>query len=116
MKSYETIDAYLADTPLGKRAALEHIRQLVQQYVPDAEESISYGMPTFKYNKKALIYFAAFKDHLSIFPTSTPVEALEEKLRGYATAKGTIHFTLDNPLPDALIKEILDARLAEIRT
>jgi uncharacterized protein YdhG (YjbR/CyaY superfamily) len=110
----KTIDEYLANVDAPKKAALEHIRKLVHQVVPEAEESISYGMPAFKYKGKPLIYFAAFADHLSIFPTSTPIAELKDKLEEFKTGKGTIQFTLEKPVPDALIKELLAVRVADI--
>jgi uncharacterized protein YdhG (YjbR/CyaY superfamily) len=89
------IDEYLEKVSLPQRAELARVRQIVKQVVPDAEETISYGMPTLKYNNQYLIYFAAFKDHMSIFP-------------------GTIRFTADNPVPESTIKAIVINRLAII--
>jgi uncharacterized protein YdhG (YjbR/CyaY superfamily) len=71
-------------------------------------------MPAFKYKKRPLVYYAAFKNHLSLFPTSGPTETLKSKLTGYKVSKGTIQFTTENPLPDTLIKEIILARKSEI--
>jgi uncharacterized protein YdhG (YjbR/CyaY superfamily) len=110
------IDEYLAGVPAPQKAELERIRKLVKRLVPVAEETIAYGMPAFKYKKQPLIYFAAFKDHLSLFPTSGPTEELADKLTAYRVSKGTIQFTLDNPLPDALVEEILTARLRAIES
>jgi uncharacterized protein YdhG (YjbR/CyaY superfamily) len=82
--------------------------------VPEATESISYAIPTFKYKNQPLLYYAAFKDHMSLFPTPGPAEQLDEKLADYKVSKGTIKFTLENPLSDLLITDIVHARLAEI--
>lgn len=109
------VDDYLNGVNPEHRAVLQRIRELVQGLVPEAEESISYAMPTFKYKGKPLIYFASFKNHMSIFPTPGPAAALQDKLAGFKVAKGTIQFTLDHPLPESLIKEIIRERLAGIR-
>ena len=108
------IDEYLHNLTEQERNALEHIRQIVREEVPSAEECSSYGIPGFKFNGKYLLGFAAFKGHLSLFPTSGPIAQLKDKLKGYKLAKGTIQFTLDNPIPDELIKEIIKSRLADI--
>ena len=71
-------------------------------------------MPTFKYNGRPLLYYAGFKDHMSIFPTPEPAEILRDKLKGYKISKGTIQFTLKNPMPDKLLLEIVHLRLADI--
>jgi uncharacterized protein YdhG (YjbR/CyaY superfamily) len=108
------VDVYLGELPAPERAELERIRQIVRKYYPDAREAISYGMPAFKYNGKYLVAYWAFKEHLSLFPTGGPVEALREKLTGYTTSKGTIQFTLKKPLPEPLIAEILQERVRTI--
>lgn len=110
-----TIDEYLEKVEPKQKEALEHIRHLVKATVPEAEESISYGLAAFKYKGKPLVYFGGFKDHMSLFPTSKPTEILADKLMGYKVSKGTIQFTLEKPLPDELIKEILQVRLEDIR-
>lgn len=114
MKDYKTIDTYLQDVPQPQQTELQRIREFIKQTVPSAEETISYGMPTFKYKGKSLIHFAAFKDHLSIFPTSAPIAELKEQLADFATAKGTIHFTVEKPVPDNVIKQLLEVRIADI--
>ena len=108
------IDEYLKDVGGPQRGELERIRKIVQQIVPEAEEVISYGMPGFKYKGKYLVGFSAFKDHLSLFPTNGPIETLKDKLAGFTLAKGTIQFTPEHPIPEALIKEILLVRVAAI--
>jgi len=105
------VELYLSQVDPEKRAVLEHIRSLVKKQVPEAEESISYGMPTFKYKSKPLVYYAAFKDHLSIFPTPEPAEAFKEQLKDFKTSKGTIQFTVDHQLPDQLISDLVAHRL-----
>ncbi|MEK7599699.1 MAG: DUF1801 domain-containing protein [Patescibacteria group bacterium] len=101
------IDEYLATVPPAQKTELERVRQIIKQQVPDAVEVITYGIPGFKINGKYLIAFAGFKNHMSIFPGASPTHAVKEKLKGNKTSKGTIQFTLDNPLPEPLIKEIV---------
>lgn len=110
------VDEYLAHVPEPKRIELERIRTFVKQLVPEAEESISYMMPAFKYKNKPLIYYAAFKNHLSVFPTSGPTEILKDKLKDFTVTKGTIQFTLEHPLSDGLLKDIVLTRVTEIDT
>lgn len=109
------IDEYISmlqDSP--ERKELERVRDIIRQVAPESEEVISYGMPVFKYRKKYLIGFSAFKDHLSIFPGPEAIEAVKDKLGGYKTAKGTIQFTANNPLPEELVIEILRHRITDI--
>lgn len=96
------------------KSALLQIRDIVHELVPDAEETKSYGLPTFKYKSKYLIAFAVFKDHLSVFPGSHAIEMLQEELIDYKISKGTIQFTTDNPLPESIIKKIILARKNDI--
>lgn len=108
------VDEYLKKVGQPQKAELERIRKIVKKTVPDAEEVISYGMPGFKYKNKYLLGYCAFKEHLSIFPTSRPIEALESKLTGYRLSKGTIQFTLQKPIPEPVIKELINIRVAVI--
>ncbi len=85
-----------------------------QSLVPEPELTISYGMPTVKYKKKYVIYFGAFKNHMSVFPGAAMTQTLTNKLDGYTLGKGTIQFTEAKPVPDAIIKEIVEARLRQI--
>jgi uncharacterized protein YdhG (YjbR/CyaY superfamily) len=103
----QTIDEYLSKVEPQQRAELERIRACVKQLVPSVEETISYGMPTLKYKTRALVYFTASKKHMSFFPSSWAIEELKEKLTGYKTTPHAIQFTLNNPLSDALIKELV---------
>lgn len=96
------------------RALLQQIRKIVFELAPDAEETKSYGMPAFKYNGKYLVAFAVFKDHLSLFPGGHAIEAVQDKLVDYKTSKGTVQFTIDKPLPDSVIREIITVRLKDI--
>lgn len=110
-----TIEEYLSNLSESQKKEFHRIRKIVKQIVPDAEETISYGMPTFKYNKRPLLYFGAFKNHMSLFPASgSVVSAMGEKLAKFHTSKGTLKFTQDNPISDDLVKEIVQIRLREI--
>lgn len=107
MDKAKSIDEYLSNVQPQQRAELERIRALVKQLVPSAEETMSYGMPTLKYKNRALVYFTASKKHMSFFPSSWAIEELKDKLTGYKTSQHAIQFTLENPLPDALIEELV---------
>jgi len=107
------VDDYLADIPEPQRAGLERIRQIVHLTVPEAEELKTYGMPGFKYKGKYLVSFAAFKDHLSLFPGALP-DDIAARLNEFVLSKGTIQFTVDKPVPTGIVKELLLRRVAAI--
>jgi len=108
------VDEYLARVPEPARSTLNRIRAVIRSAVPPAAtETISYGMPAFRY-KEVLVWFAAFSDHCSLFPTASVIEAYKKELRGFYTSKGTIHFPTDKPLPAALIKKLVKARVAQV--
>jgi uncharacterized protein YdhG (YjbR/CyaY superfamily) len=108
------IDEYLAGVPEPARGTLNKVRAAIRAAVPpEATEAITYRMPTFKY-KGSLVAFAAFKNHCSLFPMSMAViAAFKDELKGFHTSKGTIHFPLDKPLPAALLKKMVKARVAQ---
>lgn len=108
------IDELIAQFDPAQQKELERIRQIIIKTVPDVEEVISYGMPGFKYKKKYLAGYCAFKGHLSFFPTSGPIEAYKDKLSEYKISKGTIQFKPDNPLPEWLIQELILNRVGDI--
>ena len=110
----DPIDTHFAKIEPKQRAELERIRKVIKQTAPEAEEQISYGMPAFKYKKKYLIAYDAFKDHLSIFPGSEAIADLHDKLAMFKVSKGTIQFTLDNPIPESVIKEVVLHRIKSI--
>lgn len=112
----ETIDGYLKNIPEVPRNTLEKIRKAIRSAAPKATEIISYQIPTFK-QEYALIAFAAFKNHCSVFAMSDAVmKTLAEELKPYDCKGVTIHFPLDKPLPSALIKKIVHLRLVEDAT
>lgn len=109
------IDDYLKSVKPSQKVVLERIRKVIKQAVPDAAEMISYGVPTFKYNKRPLIYFAAFKDHMSIYPTSDEmISKIGEELAKFRTGKGTLQFTEEKPISGPLVQKIVNFRLAEM--
>ena len=107
------VDEYVAGVPEPARNALKKMRAAIRSAVPpEAIETISYRIPAFKH-KGMLVWFAAFSNHCSLFPTASVVEAFKNELKGFSTSKGTIHFPTDKPLPTALIKKIVRARVAQ---
>lgn len=110
----KTVENYLAAVPEPARSTLQRMRSAIRSAVPaEATEAISYGIPAFKY-KGTLVWFAAFSNHCSFFPTASVIKAFKNELQGYKTSKGTIHFPVDQPLPAALVKKMVKARLAEM--
>jgi uncharacterized protein YdhG (YjbR/CyaY superfamily) len=95
---------------------LNKIRAAIRSAAPpEATETISYGIPAFKY-KGVMAWYAAFSNHCSLFPTASVVEAFKEELKGFTTSKGTIHFPTDKPLPAALVKKMVKLRVAQIES
>jgi uncharacterized protein YdhG (YjbR/CyaY superfamily) len=111
----QEVDDYLADVPDDARAALEKLRKTIRAAAgPKAVEGFSYGIPAFKLNGRPLVAYAALKNHCSFFPMSPAViEAHRKDLSSYETAKGTIRFTADRPLPSVLVRKLVKARVAE---
>jgi len=111
--SKSEIDEYLGTLGEPKRATLTTLRETIAAIVPEAEQCISYGVPAFKLQGKAIAGFAAFKSHLSYLPHSGSVIAkLAKETEGYTTTKGSLHFPVDQPLPRKLVNKLLDARMA----
>jgi len=106
------VDEYLAAVAEPARSALNKIRATIRSVAPEATETISYRIPTFRYAGRPLVGFAAFSNHCSLFPmNSTLIEAF--KLKDFPTSKGAIRFPVDKPLPAALVKKLVTARVAE---
>jgi uncharacterized protein YdhG (YjbR/CyaY superfamily) len=113
-RASKNIDEYLAGVPEPARSALNKMRAAIRSAVPpEATETISYGIPAVK-NKGVLVWFAAFSNHCSLFPTAAVIEKFKNELKGYSTSKGTIHFPTNKPLPIALIKKLVKTRVAQI--
>jgi uncharacterized protein YdhG (YjbR/CyaY superfamily) len=112
-----TVEEYLAGLPAEQRAALEKLRRAIKAAAPEATETIAYQMPAFKVNGRLVVSFAAFKDHLSLFPMSYKViRDHAEALKPYLAQKASLHFQSHKPIPAALVKEIVKARLEENET
>jgi uncharacterized protein YdhG (YjbR/CyaY superfamily) len=108
----KNVEEYLAGIPEPARTTFTKLRAAIQSAVPPAAtEIISYRIPAFKH-KRVLVWFAAFSNHCSLFPTAAVIEAFKNELKGFSTSKGTIHFPTDKPLPTALIKKLVKARVA----
>lgn len=108
---------YLATVPTPARRNLVKMHNVIRSTLPrDAIETISYRIPAFKNKSGVLVWFAGFSDHCSLFPTSSVIEMFSRELRDFSTSKGTIQFPLDKPLPIALIKELVRARVAQSKT
>ena len=107
------IDAYLAEVGEPGRSTLEELRRAVLAVVPEAEQCISYGMPAFRVQGKVVAGFAAFKRHLAYLPHSGEVlDSLGDRLEGFTRTSGSLHFDPDEPLPDDLVRSLVEAKLA----
>lgn len=114
MKKPATVDEYLEGVAEPARTTLAAMRAMMRELVPDAVELISYGMPGYKLNGDAVGGFAAFKEHCSYFPHSgTTLAGFPEEMAKYGGTKSGLHFALDKPLPKALVKKLVKARMAE---
>jgi uncharacterized protein YdhG (YjbR/CyaY superfamily) len=112
-----TIDEYLASVQPSQRTALQKLRRTIHATAPKAEEYIGYGIPAFRLNGRSLVFFGAWANHCSFYPgSSTTLKKFREDLKGFQITKGTIRFSPDNPLPAALVKKLVKARMAENRT
>jgi len=109
----KTVDDYLATVPENARANFTKLWAAIRSAMPkDATETISYGILAFK-QKRVLVWFGAFSDHCSLFPTASVVAAFNSELKDFSTSKGTIHFPNDKPVPVALVKKLVKERVAQ---
>lgn len=108
-----TIDAYIEGFSPDVQKILQKIRKIIKQAAPGAEESISYNMPTFKLRGHYLIYFAAYKKHIALYPVPTGSKEFNEKVSAFQTGKGTLQFPLDRPIPYQLITEVVEFGIRE---
>ena len=106
------VEGYLATVPDEARARFEELRRTVKALAPGATETISYDMPTFKYQGQRLAYFAAWKNHWALYGMNA--DAHRDELAGFDTSGGTIRFPLDEPLPEPLVKTLVSERIAAI--
>jgi uncharacterized protein YdhG (YjbR/CyaY superfamily) len=107
---HNNIDEYIADFPEDIQKKLQQVRKAIRKAAPEAEEAISYAMPTFKLNGN-LVHFAGYKNHIGFYPAPQGIEAFQEELSKYKGAKGSVQFPLDQPMPLDLIKRIVEYRV-----
>ena len=112
--TFTSIDEYIVQFPIEIQEILETLRKVIKESAPDAEEKISYKMPTFTLHGN-LVHFAAYKNHIGFYPTPSGIAAFTHQLSEYKTSKGAVQFPLDQPLPYELISEIVKFRIAENR-
>lgn len=116
MQSYKNVDEYIKKADKDKQAVLKEVRALVREVAPKSEEGIAYGMPAFKLNGQPLLYFAAMKGHLGIYPTSGPVKTCQEKLKNFSTSKGCVRVPYGEKLPKSIITLLIKTRIKEIKS
>ncbi len=107
------MDGYITEFPLEIQEKLNQIRKVIRENAPDAVESIAYGMPAYKLNKKPLVYFAGYAKHIGFYATPSGHSAFEVQLSQYKQGKGSVQFPLDQPIPLDLIAEIVRFRVSE---
>ena len=109
----QTIDEYLAPFSPEKRAALEKLRKAIKSAAPEAEECISYDLPTFRLGGRMLVSFGAWANHCALYAGVHPLKVHKDELSGYDTSKGTLRFPAEKPLPAALVRKLIKTRIAE---
>ncbi len=115
VKKFRTIDEYIESFPENVRDILEKLRDTIRKTAPGAAESISYQMPTFKLDKKRLVYFSAWKNHIGFYSVSVGDAAFRKELSPYSGEKGSLRFPMDKAIPYDLVKKIVMFRMGEIQ-
>ncbi|MFL7839516.1 MAG: iron chaperone [Candidatus Promineifilaceae bacterium] len=111
-KKFQTIDEYISTFPENVQHILQDLRQTIKEAAPQAQEAISYQMPTFKLNGN-LVHFAAYNSHIGFYPAPSGIEAFKEDLAPYKSSKGAVQFPLDQPIPFDLVSKIVQFRVTE---
>ena len=112
-KRFTSIDEYISTFPAEIQAVLEKVRQAIRHAAPEAAETMSYGIPTFDLNGKHLVFFAGWKQHISLYPLPAGDEAFQQELAHYKRAKGTIQFPFDKPIPYDFVEQIVTFLIRE---
>lgn len=113
MKKFNTVEEYYESFPASIQKILKSMRTIIKKACPEAEEVISYNMPAFKF-KKVLVYYAAWKEHIGFYPTTSPLVIFKKELIKYKCSKGAIQFEIGKPLPEKIITKIVKFRVKEI--
>ena len=111
-RQFKTMDEFISAFPKNVQDILEELRRVIRESAPKSEETISYGIPTFKLNGN-LVHFAAFKNHIGFYPTPSAIVAFKKELAPYKQAKGSVQFPIDQPIPLDLVKRIVGYRVKE---
>src|SRR6476619_4242042 len=109
---FKTVDEYIGTFPVATKKIMQQVRKTIKDAAPEAEEVISYNMPAFK-QEGMLVFYAAYKEHIGFYPTPGGIEAFKKELAIYSSAKGSVQFPLDKPMPLALITKIVKFRVKE---
>lgn len=112
-KNSQTIDTYISRYPIAVQEILIKLRRIVKKILPDATESITYGIPTFKHNGKYVVFFGAYPQHISLYPIPPCPNSFNKKIEPYRAGKGTIKFPLHKPIPYDLVEEIVKLSLED---
>lgn len=113
-KPINTINEYISSFPSNVQAILRKFKEIVQEEAPEATETIKYQMPTFVLKEENLIHFAAYRNHIGLYPTPSAIMAFKKELRNYVTTKGAIQFVIAKSMPYDLIKRITEFRVKEV--
>jgi uncharacterized protein YdhG (YjbR/CyaY superfamily) len=112
-RKFGTVHEYTKESPRSVRDPLQELRRVISESAPETKETMSYGIPTFDLNGRHLVHFAAYKNHIGFYPTSSGIEAFKKELSPFKTSRGTVQFPLDKPVPFDLVKRIVKFRVEE---
>lgn len=114
MNKYTTIDQYISNCPSNVQDILKKFRDIIHEEAPQATEAIKYQMPTFVLNNQNLIHFAAYKNHIGLYPTPSGITAFQKELKNFVTTKGAIQFVIAKSMPYDLVRRITEFRVKEV--